>query len=303
MRPLAVCALAAAVLLGARPIHAITVDGNLDALYGPPLVLQSTASTMKGYPDGQANESLGEELDGAYGFVSGGVLHLFLAGNLSFWWTLQGQTEWLPVDIFIDCVPGGEHQLLANNPAPDPSYNLNNLAGLTFEAGFAADYWLSVGGNAYTFPHIQAYYGTLPTAGGGAGTFLGSTTAGTPGPLAGGSNPYGFQLALNDSNTAGVASGCGAASGAGVASGIEWDIPLAAIGNPTGCINVCAFTSSGDHAHLLNQVLGPLPPGTCNLGAAATVDFSSIPGSQYFTICEATPTARSTWGRLKAIYR
>jgi hypothetical protein len=145
----------------------------------------------------------------------------------------------------------------------------------------------------------------LPTAGGGAGTDLGTTLSGASQPLAGGTNPFGVSVALNDSNTAGVTAGCGAWSGPEIGSGIELVIPLAAIGNPTGCLRVCAFLPSNDQAQLHNQVLGPLPPGTCDLGPAGSVDFGAIPGSQWFTVCPngPTPTKRSSWGALKSAYR
>jgi hypothetical protein len=60
-----------------------------------------------------------------------------------------------------------------------------------------------------------------------------------------------------------------------VATGVEWAIPPAALGNPSGCVEVCALIKLSDafNAHVANQVLGPLPP-------------------------EGT-----TWGRVKAVYR
>ncbi len=88
-------------------------------------------------------------------------------------------------------------------------------------------------------------------------------------------------------------------------SGIEWAIPLAAIGNPTGDIEVCAFTGGGlQGPGLGNQVLGPVPPGTCALGNPATVNFGAIPGPQFFTVINgATPTLPLSWGRVKLLYR
>jgi hypothetical protein len=120
-----------------------------------------------------------------------------------------------------------------------------------------------------------AYYGELPAGGGGAGYFLGGAEAGGPGTLSGGSDPYGIEATVNNSNLAGVTDGCAAGSGDGVATGVEWAIPLAALGNPSGCVEVCALIKLSDsfNAHVANQVLGPLPP-------------------------EGT-----TWGRVKAVYR
>ncbi len=304
-----VISLAVVLSIAPHAAQAAVIDGKLDPDYGAALTTQTTRTSVadNAMAIGEVNLSLGSELDEGYGFVSDGVLYLFMSGNLTFYWNIEGLTVWLPLDVFIDSTPGGQNQLLANNPSPDVlngAYNLNMMAGLTFDTGFAADYWLSVGGNLYTWPNLQAYYGELPSAGGGAGAFLGTTLCGGPGVLAGGTNPYGIQMTIDESNVAGVGYGCAAASGAGVTTGIEWAIPLAAIGNPTDCIKVCAFVSSGDHSSLFNQVLGPLPAGTCSLGAASAVNFASIPGAQYFTVCSGpTPTRPTSWGRLKTIYR
>jgi hypothetical protein len=295
---------AAALLVAATSASAFTVDGALDPGYGAPLTVQTTQTTNKVQPPGQVDFSVGSELDAGYGFIANGTLYLFLAGNASLWWTLEGVTEWQPLDLFIDSKPGGQNQLLATNPTIDPFYDMKSMTGLTFDSGFSADYWLSVGGNSYGFPKLYAYYAELPATGGGAGAFLGNTTCGGPGIPAGGTNPFGIQVTLDNRNTAGVTQGCGPASGAGVTTGIEWAIPLAAIGDPGGCIKVCAFMSRADHAYVFNQALGPLPPGTCDLGPAGGVSFATIPGDQYFTICPAATPARATsWGRVKTIYR
>ena len=137
------------------------------------------------------------------------------------------------------------------------------MAGLKSTDGFDAGWWLSVGSDLYSWPKLSAYAAALPPAGGGASQFLGTTPCGGDGTLSGGTNPFGIQVAVIDSNTAGVTAGCDAASGAGVGTGIEWAIPLAAIGSPTGCIRICAIDACGDHSCILNQTLGPMPPGTC----------------------------------------
>ena len=180
------------------------------------------------------------------------------------------------------------------------------MAGLTFDHDFEPDYWL----NSTIWvaePHVYAYYAELASAGGGPGWFLGQTAAGGPGALSGGANPEGIRVTVNDSNKLGVTGGCGPASGANVTTGYEWAIPLAAIGNPTGCVKVNAMVDCGDWCNpfaLSNQMLGPLPPGTCGLGEPSTVDFSPLGGDQFFTVCFGAPPARPmSWGALKLIYR
>jgi hypothetical protein len=99
-------------------------------------------------------------------------------------------------------------------------------------------------------------------------------------------------------------SGGGASSGAGVSTGVELAIPLSAIGNPSGCFNVCAFINGSGHDYVSNQVLAGAPVGTGNLADPHNVDFSQIAGNQYFSVCnQATATKSSTWGQLKSLYR
>ena len=86
--------------------------------------------------------------------------------------------------------------------------------------------------------------------------------------------------------------------------GVEWAIPLSAIGSPAGPIRVCAFVSSVYNPYLFNQVLGSLPPGTCGLGDPGAVDFGAFAGDQSFTVPSgATPVRAATWGKVKAAYR
>ena len=290
---------------------AVTIDGTLDPDYGVALSTQTNGTA--GWPDaslGLVGGSNGYELDQAYGFVSDGTLHLFLAGNL----LCQGN----PVDygiftynlyLFIDSGAGGQNRMRSDNA--DLDYGaLNRMAGLTFDAGFEPDYWLGCRGyldNYYdptSLYTLHAWRAELLTGGGGGGYLLGTTGAGGPGTLSGGTNPDGIQVTIDNRNTAGVTAGCGASSGAGATTGVEWAIPLATIGNPSGCVRVCAVVATSAAYSFLPQVLGPLPPGSCALGAPSGVDFNSYAGEQFFTVCgENTPARTSSWGRLKTLYR
>ena len=289
----------------------VPIDGVLDPDYGAALSTQ-TNGTVTGWPDaslGLAGASNGSELDQAFGYISGGTLHLFLAGNL----ICQGNA----VDyglithnlyLFIDSGPGGQNRLRSDNSGVD-YWALNGMAGLTFDAGFEPDCWLACRGtladpydpaSLYT---LYAWKAELRSTGGGSGYLLGSTGAGGPGTMAS-SNPDGIEVTIDNRNTGGVTAGCGASSGAGVTTGVEWAIPLAAIGNPVGCVRVCALVASGGASTLFNQVLGPLPAGTCGLGTPSGIDFNGYAGEQFFTVCDKDVPARtSSWGRLKTLYR
>jgi hypothetical protein len=300
----------ATLCLGASGAPAVTVDGTLDPAYGAALSTQATGTSLPDASLGLVGGSNGSELDQAFGFISDGVLHLFFTGNLI--------CEGNPVDygihtdnlyLFIDSGAGGQNHLRADNA--DLDYGaLNRMAGLTFDAGFEADHWFACRGYLANYydpasPYtLYAWQAGLLTDGGGAGYLLGTTGAGGPGTLSGGTNPDGVMVTIDNRNTGGVTTGCGVSSGAGATTGVEWDIPLAAIGNPTGCVRICAAVSSAAAYSFPNQVLGPLPPGTCTLGAPSSVDFNGYAGEQFFTVCgEGVPARTPTWGRLKSLYR
>jgi hypothetical protein len=91
-------------------------------------------------------------------------------------------------------------------------------------------------------------------------------------------------VTVDNRNVAGVTLGCDASSGAVVTNGIEWAIPLATIGNPTGCVKVTAIVDI-NQALFWYQAIGPLPPGTCGYSDVSTVNFASVAGDQFFTVC------------------
>jgi hypothetical protein len=287
---------------GAAGAPVVPIDGALDPAYGAALSTQTVQTTFQDTPAPYGG--VGTELDGAYGFVADGVLHLFVTGNMGFCCGFEFSHE-EEFDIFIDSGPGGQNTLQADNPNAgccwdDPHPNaLHYMTGLTFDPGFAPDHWFE------TTINMSSWYAALPAGGGGQAYYLGYYSgAGPGGTLTGGTNPSGIMAAIDNGNAAGVTQGCGAASGAGVSAGFEMAIPLAAIGNPTDCIRVCVVAAATGGAPFGDQVLGPLPAGTCALGDPGAVNFASIPGDQYFTVCAGlTPAHASTWGALKTNYR
>jgi hypothetical protein len=301
--PILACALAAFVPAAGG---AVTLDGRLDPEYGAPRSVQTLQTEGRDNNAGfggadSTGSSFGSELDLAYGVIAGGNLDLFFAGNLmSDFAEFQHQDQ---LHVFLDTRPGGQNVLSAANP--DVGYfsgvGLAALGGLSFDPEFSADYWFDCT-VAITAPRVYAYEVDLSTAGGG---LLGRTDPGAPGTLAGGVNPDGVRLAVDNSNGAGVTTGCGAAAPGEVTRGIEWEIPLAAIGNPSGPIRVCAFVGGAFfNAYLSNQVLGPAPPGTCGLGNPATTHFETLAGAQWFTVGDGPVAAHpATWGLVKSLYR
>ena len=264
----------------------IVVDGTADAAYGAPLAVQDTPTEFGDSTAARTTPSDGgSELDAAYGVVRGGTLYLLFAGNV--------EANHNKVDVFVDSVPGqGQPTLLANNPAPKGNTpdgsDLQALSGLSFDAGFAPDFYITVsgGGTPYT---LSASFATLPTAGKGTAVFVGSTTATGPqstGTLAGGeANAPRVLTAIDNSNAAGVTNTSVSGAGA-VKTGVEFAVPLSAIGSPTGPIKVCVFVNGSVGTFLSNQVLG----GTgnvkphANLGDPHAVNFAAIPSSQFFVV-------------------
>jgi hypothetical protein len=291
--------------LAALPAPAVTMDGRLDPDYLAPLAVQTSQTNLPDATAGRIGATNGSELDAAYAYVDGNVLRVFIAGNL---WC-----EGNPVDyglhfstlhLFVDTGHGGQ------NTVGGFSFNyLTPPNGLTFDAGFTPGWWFGCTGSLANYYDptstytLYAWSTTLPPPAGGDVVPLGSTGAGGPGTLVGGTNPGGVQLAIDNSNVAGVSYGCAASSGAGVTTGIEWAIPLSAIGNPGECFRLSAVLTWGG-SYMTDQVLGPVPPGTCTYGPASGVNFAALAGNQYFTVCPAgVPVRTSTWGALKSVYR
>jgi len=310
-------ALAALAFAGATlgvPALAITLDGRLDPEYGPALSVQTTATYPLDNQRGHVAWSDGSELDALHAVVEGGTLYLFLAGNQ--YATPNPSDPGFFADhlhVFFDTRPGGQQVLRSDNfdVGPYPGHSvLANMAGLAFEPGFEADWWFGeiLFDPEITYvapPRLFAWRAELLTAGGGPGEYLGETAAGPTAGLDGGVNPLAVRAAFDNSNVAGVPLGCAASSGAGVDTGIEWAIPLEALGNPEGCVRVVAFFSYKGAHWGPNQALPPLPTGLCSVvSPVSALDFGALAGDQSLGICgTSTPAARGTWGRIKTLRR
>jgi hypothetical protein len=257
----------------------IVMDGVLDDAYGKALAIQNVQTQFGDSNLGLIDFANGSELNSGHGFIDAdaGFLRVFLTGNL--------ESNFNKLDVFIDFRDGGQNRLRGDNP--DVDFNgLNRMGddgsgnGLTFDKGFAADLYITfTGGNSpyQTFANSA----DILTDGGGSGGFLGSGGAGTA--FLNGGN--GIQIAIDNSNTAGVGGGTGKASGAGVTTGIEIAIPLSLLGGYDGRdVLVSAFVNGGGHDFLSNQVLGGAGAGTGNLGEPRNVNFNFLSGLQYFAI-------------------
>jgi hypothetical protein len=239
-----------------------TVDGTLDpSLYGGALATQTINTGFGDSTVGDGTSSGGSELDAAYGTVQNGNLYLFFAGNY--------ENNGNHINIFIaDGRAGGQNVLSANSS----SGNLSTANGLTFPTGFNATYVIDGNASGNTF-YIDQYDLTRNSA-----NYLGGV------PLSGGignnQTLNGIAVGVNNTNAAGVV---GSTSGTAadptaadaVTTGLELAIPLAALGYPSGSVQVLAAINGGGDSYLSNQFLPGLPVGYTNLGTPSSVNLAT----------------------------
>jgi hypothetical protein len=278
-------------VVSAANAQSIILDGAADKAYGAPVIVQNTQTQFGDSNLGVVDFANGSEIDAAYAKIDGGFLFLLVAGNL--------ESNFNKLEVFIDAVKGGQNRLRGNNL--DVDFNgLNRMGddgsgnGLTFDKGFAADFWVGITCGASPLAAFMNR-ATLPTKGNGEGGYLGTGGAGLTGAVVDfvDQNPSGagFGYGLDNSNIAGVGGGTDIASGSGVTTGVEFKIPLSAIpGYSGGDLKICVFINGQGHDFLSNQVLGPIGGGG-NLGEPRNVNFANIPGDQFFVVSPTSAPA------------
>ncbi len=145
---------AAAVLTAASAWAVPVLDGSKDAEYGAALSVQNTNTQFGNGTNGDpVNGGGGSEIDGVYAKVSGDRLYVMITGNL--------ETNFNKLDIFFDSKSGGVNTIdglvqptqvdgyccKLPDPVnlPDPTTGaLQRMSGLTFDADFNADYYLTI---------------------------------------------------------------------------------------------------------------------------------------------------------------
>ncbi len=278
--------------MSSAQVTAVVMDGLADAAYGDAIAIQNTNTQFGDASDGTLGFCNGSEIDGLFAFVQDGYLYLVIAGNL--------ESNFNKLEIFIDAVPDeGQNPILGNNNSID--FNaLNTMGefvdpktgevqpGLTFDAAFVPDFWVTFTGGQGTGPKGEPIYDTycsyaqLLTGGGDTGTagFAGPGHGGAKGAL---TLDNQIEIAIDNSNIAGVIGGpeLNEDGGAGVSTGIEVAIPLAALGYTDGDdIGISAMVNGSGHDFISNQVIGGLG-GSDNLGFPRFVNFDVIPGDQF----------------------
>lgn len=309
MQKVSILVAAAAACVSSQVLAAV-VDGTRDAAYGPAIVVQQV-NTNFGNANPQQGNLGGSELNAAYARIDGGRLFVMLTGNI--------EPNFNKLDIFIDSKAGGENRLSREpaydfNPGGGGFYITQNMEGLTFDAGFAADYHIlartGAGRVEVDFADRQGGANSqVPNAAGQGSSFAGLVSTGSIAPGATGPNANGsplasvLEFAMNNNNSGGVGGGTGAAdqaAAAAVTTGFEFSVALSDIGYTGGDIHIAAMINNGDHNYLSNQILGGLPAGTGNLGGNGSggfignlsqVDFNNFAGNQFFTVVVPEPSA------------
>jgi hypothetical protein len=229
--------MSAGVTLGAMASRAsaITPTGTLNSsFYGAPLAVQTINTGFGDSTAGDGTSNGGSELDALYANVSSGNLNVFLAGNF--------ESNGNHVNLFIADGRAGQNVLNAN------ASPLNGANGLTFPTGFNATY--AIDGNDYqgTF-----YFDTFDLVG-NTSNYAGSVALN--GGIGSGSLA-GFSAGINNTNALGVNGSSGTAAdpnaAAAVTTGLEVQIPLSALGNPTSSLQVLAEINGGGDSYLSNQ--------------------------------------------------
>ncbi len=262
---------AASVALAGGASAAITLDGQDIPSEG--LALLATQSNPTGFGDavgGGQNSAGGGELNAIYGGYDAmtGKIELGITGNI--------EANFNKLWIFFDAVAGGENVLLNDN-ADGGFGEINNVAGLTFDAGFTADHGLrfEVGDGFFgvnQFDLIDNTASSVVSGGGPDDLPLINVGNGT------------VQIGWDNSNVLGV-DGASADNAATATTGIELSIDVAALfGAVQSDVNITVIYGNGDGSFMSNQVLGSAPVGTGNLGTASAIDFSAIAGNQFVTI-------------------
>ncbi|HZN03383.1 MAG TPA: thrombospondin type 3 repeat-containing protein, partial [Candidatus Polarisedimenticolia bacterium] len=189
----------------AGKVAEVSVDGVAEPGYGPPLAVQNTRTSAGDNSDPSPVTANGSELDTLHAVMDCDTLHILYTGNLSTASFGSGDT----LDIFIDSTPGGENRLLGTHPHPAIARmgSTDSVNGLTFDAAFAADYFMRVrlvaqpGGGW----RVAADYATLSGGGGGTAFDLGTAAPDSDGHLTGVQPGAPTVLCtLNNSNTSGV---------------------------------------------------------------------------------------------------
>ena len=264
------------------PAHSqVTVDGVLNSSegYGGPLATQTINTGFGDNASSSGASTGGSELDGVYSVATNGYLYFFVAGNVE----ANGNN----INIFIaDGQAGGQHVLQIGGSSGEKAMN-----GSTFSPGFSPNLMFTFTNSITTLSVDEAVLSGASGTESHLGNVVLNGGVGSSQNLGG----SGIAIGFDNLNIAGVNGSSGTAANQNaadaVSTGLELAIPLSAIGNPTGPVEVLVDINGNSYVYLSNQFLPGLAVGTGNLGAGGTsysagagvLNFGSIAG-EYLTV-------------------
>jgi glycosidase len=259
----------------------VTVDGTLNGTegYGAPLATQTINTGFGDNTSSSGSSSGGSELDAVYSVATNGYLYLFIAGNV--------QANGNNIEIFIAEGQAGGQQVLEISGSPGEA----SMNGSTFSTGFTPNLMFTFTNSAT----LLAVNEIVLSGSSGTKSLLGNVTL--SGGVGNSQNLGGSGIAVgfNNKNTAGVNGTSGTAANTAAANavtnGLELGIPLSALGNPTGSVQVLVCINGSSFVYLSNQFIPGLAVGTGNLGEGGTgygpgggvFNFGTTPG-EYLTV-------------------
>lgn len=259
-----------------------TLDGQRDAVYGAPLAVQNTQTQFGDSNLGAIDWANGSEINAVYAYRTATDLYLFFAGNV--------ESNFNKLTILVDSVAGGQNRLLQDQTDVDFG-GLRRISdegtgnGMTFDAGFEADYWFNfTGGNTDFGYNFFLNYAKIGDNTSGVYCGRGSSAGPLNMDFTTGATDIGIRAAIDNTNILGVTGGDGLQTPTdGFDTGLEYRIPLARLGDPTGDIKLTAFINGGGNDFLANQVVAGIGGGG-NLAEPRLVNFENIPGPQFVTV-------------------
>lgn len=236
--------------------------------------VQDSPTSFGNATGGGQDSAGGGELDAMWGDISGSTLNLAISGNI--------EGNFNKAWIFFDTKAGGENTLDNMNTDNGCCGEIQQMAGLTFDSGFDADYAIriEVGSGFYGINFADLVPNTSGSIWNGGGF-----EALPDGPNTGG---FGVTWGWDNSNVLGVTSSD--ASGALTATtGLEFSIDMASAfgdGSLTS-LKVMALYGNGGGDFMSNQVLpGVGLDGGTHLGTSSAINFGNFAGDQFAVIPE-----------------
>ena len=275
----------AIVCLMAVPASAATLDGSI---VGDGYSTRALQTIQTGFGGGF------NELAGAYANVEGGNLNIAITGKIEAFNKLM---------LFIDTGAGGENVLtrstgsggsnVASDGWADKMGTSPDVPGFKFDAGISPNYLLLSRAGFDGIDKFDFNFSSVGSTAVDEATFdiFGGSQTGANASV----GASGIGVAFDDSQTGGSIGGSAgdpAVSPGSVTSGLEFVIPLTAIGSPNlADIKATAFLNNGGFDFAANQTLGGLPLGFGNLGGdgfggTGHIDLSAYSGDQFFIVPE-----------------